>query len=205
MEWWSSLKLAEQFFYAIALLSSAVMAVQLLLSLIGLGGDAHDIGGAGAEVPGGVDVDHPDMEAHSSGLGMLSVKTITAFLVGFGWTGAVLTGYGWPILLAILGAVAVGAVFMVLVFFLMRSIYRLSESGTVDEKNAEGRAGTAYIPVPAKRGGTGQVQVVVQGRLREIPCVTDDERGIPTGTPVRVTKVLEGGTALVERMEASHD
>jgi membrane protein implicated in regulation of membrane protease activity len=203
MEWWSSLKLAEQSFYAIALLSSAVMAVQLLLSLIGLGADGHDLG-VGTEVPGGVDVDHPDMEAHSSGLGMLSVKTITAFLVGFGWTGAVLTGYGWTILLAILGATAVGGAFMVLVFWLMRSIYRLSETGTVDERNAEGKAGTAYLPVPPKRSGTGQVQVIVQGRTREIPCLTDDERGIPTGTPVRVTKVLEGGTALVERMEVDH-
>lgn len=204
MEWWSSLKLAEQFFYAIALLSSAVMAVQLLLSLIGLGAEGHDLGGA-AEVPGGVDLDHPDMEAHSSGLGMLSVKTINAFLVGFGWTGAILMGYGLPVPLSILGAVAVGGVFMVFVFWIMRSIYRLSETGTVDEKNAQGRTGTAYIPVPAKRAGTGQVQLVVQGRMRELPCVTDDERGIPTGTPVRVTKVLEGGTALVERMEGSHE
>lgn len=206
MEWWSSLGLAQQFFFGVALLSTAVLAVQLLMSLVGLGMDDASVdGGGGMDLPHGVDVDHPDMEAHSSGLGMLSVKTVTAFMVGFGWTGVILLGYGAPVLVAILGATVVGFVFLVLVFYLMKAIYGLSDSGTVDERNAAGKAGTVYIPVAGKRAGTGQVQVVIQGRLREMPCVTDAEGTLPTGTPVRVTKVLDGGTALVERMEVGHD
>jgi membrane protein implicated in regulation of membrane protease activity len=203
MGWWSLLGLAQQFFYGIALLSSAVLVVQLLMSLIGFGAD-HDVAG-GADVPGGVDVDHPDMEAHSSGLGMLSIKTVTAFLVGFGWGGVILLGYGLPILLAILGAALVGLAFLFMVFYLMKGIYRLSDSGNVDERNAAGCAGTVYLPVQANRAGTGQVQVIVQGRTREIPCVTDAGQSLPTGTHVRVTKVLEGGVALVERVEVEHE
>jgi membrane protein implicated in regulation of membrane protease activity len=117
----------------------------------------------------------------------------------------ILLGYGAPILLAILGAALVGLVFLFLVFTLMRAIYRLSDSGTVDERNAAGCAGTVYLPVPGKRAGTGQVQVIVQGRTREIPCVTDAGEILSTGTHVRITHVLEGGIALVEKVEVEHD
>lgn len=198
--------MAQQFFYGVALLSTAVLAVQLLMSLVGLGMDDASVdGGGGMDIPHGVDVDHPDMESHSSGLGMLSVKTVTAFMVGFGWAGVILLGYGAPILLAIAGAAAVGFAFLLMVFYLMKAIYRLSDTGTVDERNAAGQAGTVYLPVAGNRAGTGQVQVIIQGRMREMPCVTDAQGTLATGTPIRVVKVLSGGIALIERMEVGHD
>jgi hypothetical protein len=75
----------------------------------------------------------------------------------------------------------------------------------VDYRNAVGQSGAVYLPVPPARKGAGQVQLTVQGRLRELPCVTDGEEPLPTGARVRVVKVLDGGTALVRRLEVGDE
>lgn len=199
--WWSSLGLAAQFFYAVAALSSVVLLVQLALSMIGAGG--HDVAAGGLEAAdaGGFDAAHGGVDGHSSGLGMLSFRTVMAFMVGFGWAGALSLGSGLPLAGAVPIALAAGLALMVMVFYMMRAIFGLSEAGTVNPANAKGAAGTVYIPVPASGKGQGQVQVKVQGRLRELPAVTDGAEALATGTPVRVERVLDGGTAVVRRVE----
>jgi membrane protein implicated in regulation of membrane protease activity len=136
---------------------------------------------------------------------MISFRTVIAFMVGFGWAGAIALEQGLPVILAIAAALAAGTVFMVVVYWLMRSIYKLSDSGNVDLKNAAGQSGTVYLPVPPAGKGMGQVQVTVQGRLREMSCVTDGDAALPTGVAVRVVKVLDGGTAVVRRVEVGNE
>jgi membrane protein implicated in regulation of membrane protease activity len=211
--WWSSLQMAEQVFYLIGMLATAILLVQLVLNLIGLGmhdadmsgPDGGDIDGADAGDVSGGDFEHPDLPAHSSGLGMISFRTVLAFMVGFGWSGALSIESGLSILPALLLAVLAGTVFMVVVYWLMKAIYRLSDSGNVDFRNAAGRTGTVYIPIPAMGVGSGQVQVSVQDRLREIPAVTDGDEALKTGTAIRVVKVLDGGTVVVRRLEVGND
>jgi membrane protein implicated in regulation of membrane protease activity len=211
--WWLSLQMAEQVFYLIGILATAILLVQLVLNLIGLGMHDADMSGpdgggvdgaVGGELAGG-DFEHPDLPAHSSGLGMISFRTVLAFMVGFGWSGGLSIESGISILPALLLAVLAGTAFMVVVYWLMRAIYKLSDSGNVDFRNAAGKTGTVYIPIPASGGGSGQVQVSVQDRLREIPAVTDGDEPLKTGTAVRVVKVLDGGTLIVRRLEVGND
>jgi membrane protein implicated in regulation of membrane protease activity len=172
------------------------------LNLLGLGG--HD---ADADVSAGpgfgteTALDHPELDAHSTGLALISVRTVVAFFVGFGWTGAVLLASGAPVWMATLLALAVGVGFLLVVFYLMRAIFRLSDSGNIDYRNAAGQTGTVYVTVPAKGQGTGQIQIILQGRLRELPAITDSEIKLAPGTPIHVTRVI-GSTMLVEKMEA---
>ncbi len=211
--WWSSLQMAEQVFYLIGMLATAILFVQLVLNIIGLGmhdldlstPDGSEFDGVDAVHMDGLDVDHPDLPAHSSGLGMLSFRTVLAFMVGFGWSGGLAIGSGFSILPALALAVLSGAVFMVVVYGLMKAIYKLSDSGNVDFRNALGRTGNVYIPIPAKGSGAGQVQVTVQDRLREISAVTDGDEELKTGTSIRVVKVLGNGTVVVRRLEVGDD
>jgi hypothetical protein len=124
--------------------------------------------------------------------------------VGFGWTGVLALSYNFNILVTIGVSCIVGLIFMSVVFLLMKAIYSLSDAGTVDVRNAQGEAGTVYTPIPGSRKGLGQVQVTVQGRLRELAAMTDEEESLPTGTPVRVLKVLDGGTTLVKKLEVDN-
>lgn len=202
LEWWESLTNLQQVFYAIAGVSTVILFLQLVLNLIGLAGD-HDIDGAGmhADVPDGVDVDHPDLTPHSSGLGLISFRTITAFCVGFGWTGVVTLGSGLAPELSIPIAVFIGLFFVMTVFYIMKEIYKLADQGNIDFRNAIGQIGTVYVTVPAKKQGVGQVQVKVQGRLREIPAVTYGDDELATREPVKVVKLIGRGTLVVRKLE----
>jgi hypothetical protein len=207
--WWGTLGLAAQFFYLIAGLSSAILLIQLVLSLLGAGGDHLAADGGGLDLSGHLDVGGHDLSVHDVGAhdigahdvpaSVFSVRTVLAFFVGFGWTGVIMLRSEAALLPTIAVATVVGTLFLLVVFWLMTMIYRLSESGTVDYRNAQGQAGTVYLPIPAQGRGQGQVQLVVQGRMRELPAVTEEAEPLPTGVRVRVVKVLDENTVVVKR------
>jgi len=218
--WWDTFSWAEQFFFIIGFVSTAILIVQFVLNLIGLAGhdtdfgDMHDVGmdvphdvgldvphDVGVDVPHDFDIDAPDLDVHDTGFGIFSIRTILAFLIGFGWAGVIMLRADASLFLSVFVAVMVGSVFMLVVFWLMRAIYGLSESGTIDLRNAAGATGSVYLPIPPQEHGIGQVQVVVQGRLREIPAITDSNQALPTGTRIRVVKVLTDDTVVVRRLE----
>ena len=189
-EWWITLTGAEQVFYTIAITSSAILVIQFVLNLIGLAGQDMDM-----------DTDSDFDVGDDTGLGVFSVRTVLAFFVGLGWTGVAMLGsgisQGGSVIVAVLG----GTFFMFVVFWLMRTIYSLTESGNIVTASALGQTGTVYLPIPPQGQGTGQVQVVVQGRLREIPAVTDEEERLATNTHVRVERVLDHDVLLVRRVQ----
>ena len=86
-DWWEALQLEKQIFYGIGLISLALLILQLVLSMIG----------AGLE-----NIDLPGSSEHGSGLGVLSIRSITAFFVGFGWLGVICLNKGTSLLVAIL-------------------------------------------------------------------------------------------------------
>ena len=183
IEWWAGLALAFKFYYAIAIATSFFLALQLIALLLGVGdGDM-------------------DMDADADGGGVLSVRTVTAFLAGFGWTGALALEYGQPVPMATLLAVLVGGAFMALVVVLMRGLYGLRQTGTLDYKNAIGEIGSVYLHVPAAMKGPGQVEVTVQGRLRVVQAFTRSATEIPNGARVRVVETMDRNTLVVEPLE----
>jgi hypothetical protein len=203
-EWWQALTGIEQIFYVIAITSTVILFLQLILNLIGLAGHDVDVdvGHMDVDVPDGVDIEHPDLAQHSSGLGLISYRTITAFFVGFGWSGVVMLRSDAHFGIAIPVAVFVGFFFVLVVFYLMREIYKLSETGNIDLHNAIGQVGTVYIPIPPKGQGQGQVQVKVQSRLRELSAVTNGDEELPARAPVKVVKLIGKSTLVVEKLEA---
>jgi hypothetical protein len=186
--WWTELAIAHKVFYAIAIATSAVLVLQLILSFFGLDGDADadfDAGDAG----------------HGGGVGILSVRTVTAFFTGFGWGGVAALEAGIALIPSVLLAVAAGGVLMGAVFALMRGLYAMRYSGTLDYTNAIGAAGSVYLPVPAAMAGPGQIEVRVQGRLCVVQAFTRAPAKIPNRARVRVVDVLDQQTLLVEPLE----
>ena len=200
-EWWASLTLAQQIFHVIAISTTLVLVVQLILSLVGLSGHDVDVDHGAVDAPHDVSADHPADAAHSTGLGILSVRTVMAFFVGFGWGGVVTLRSGLSLPVAIVVAFVIGSGFLFIVFYIMKSIFKLSESGNIQLKNAVGQTGTVYIAIPGGNKGKGQIQVKVQGRLRELEAVTDGQEDLPTGTTVSVVKVIGESTMVVRKLE----
>ena len=182
--WWGSLVASLQIFYGIAIITSAVMLIQLVMLFLGLDGD------------GDVDATDGDGGGH-----ILSVRTITAFFTGFGWSGvaALEAGRSLPVTLVI--SSLVGCVFVAGVFFLMRALSSLGHSGTLDYKNAIGAIGSVYLPIPPTMSGPGKIEVIVQGRLRVVGAFSRAAKQLENQHRVRVVDVMDQNTLVVEPIE----
>src|SRR3712207_4774116 len=102
---------------------------------------------------------------HGGGLSWVNLRTVTAFLVGFGWCSGILLNRGYSMGSAIARAVVVGALFLFGTALLVRNLLKLQSSGNLDYANAVGSVGTVYSTIPASESGRGQLEVMVQGRL----------------------------------------
>lgn len=191
--WWGSLGNSLQIFWGIAIVTSAVMAVQLVLMLLGFDGDSD------------VDMDtDTDLDGGDGG-NILSVRTITAFFAGFGWSGVACLDAGYSLLTTLLISTAVGSVFMLGVFALMRFLYGLRYSGTLDYRNAIGEIGSVYLPVPGEMSGPGKVEVLVQGRLRVVDAFNKSADSLPNRSRVKVVDVIDQNTLVVEPLGPDYE
>lgn len=187
-EWWESLNVSLQIFYGIGVLSTFLLCLQLVMILVFGGGGDTDFG----DMDAGTHVDHP------GGLKVLSTQTTVAFFLGFGWTGAIAINFGCSTVGASLWGVAVGSFFMVTIFYLMRSLYGLRHSGTLDYNNAIGVTGTVYLPVPANQAGAGKIEVMIQGRLTVVNAYTNSDKKLENRSRVKVIEQIDPHTLLVE-------
>jgi hypothetical protein len=179
-----------------ALVGGGLVLVQLVLGLLGLDHDApHDVhvdqgghaGHAGAHHDGA-----------STGLHLASLRALAAGVAFFGLTGYGLQRAGTAGWLALVAALAAGAVAVVIVALLLRAMLRLESDGTVRIENALGQAATVYIPIPGEKTGAGKISLSVQGRLVEYQAVTP-EATLPTGAAVTVVDVVAPDTLEVVR------
>ena len=166
-------------FYSIAILASFFLVVQIILMAFGVG-------------DGDVDLDVGD------GLDFFSVRSLTGFFGGFGWAGVIMLENGSSLIAATGVGVVAGSVLMLSVAYLMKVLYSLKESGTIDLNNAVGQTGTVYLTIPHSESGAGKVRVMVQGRLKIVAACTTSREPIPTERKVTVQGLLDPTTLLVE-------
>ena len=183
LDWWSSISLESEIFYAIGIVALAVLLMQIFLTLIGI--DAHH----DADLSGGV---------HDSGLGLLSVRTITAFFVGFGWGGVIILNHGHSLPMAVLGGFATGFVFLLTTAFLIHNLLRLQSSGNLNYRNAIGVVGTVYSTIPGAERGGGQLELMIQGRLTMAEAYTKAAHDLKPNSKARVVDLIGESTLLVE-------
>lgn len=179
--WWGSLGTSLRVFYGIALAASVLLVLQLIAMLFGLDHDGDAFDGD-----------------HDSGLGILSMRSITAFFTGFGWGGVVAIKEGFGLTAAIVAALATGGALMAAVVAMMRGFASLRHSGTLDYANAVGNVGSVYVAVPGAMAGPGQIEVLVQGRAAIVQAFTRSPERLPPRARVRVVETLDQQTVVVE-------
>ena len=189
IDYWLHLTPTMKMFVGIGTISSAVLTLQMVLAMFG--GDMD-----GLET----DVDIPDA-GEGGASGILSIRTIGAFFTGFGWSGAAMLQAGYGTGAATFVGIVVGSIFMALIFYLMTYLHSLRQEGTINYANAVGKIGSVYLPIPPHRKGIGQVEVLVQGRLKIVQAITDNDKKIGNRVAVRVTELVDTQTILVEPLE----
>ena len=190
---WQNLTTLQQVYFCIAVFFSAVLILQFILAIVGVGqgGDTEvDLDGDG----------EPDVTVDTSdGIVPFTLKGVIAFFAVGGWIGFALgdgtISSAWAIIVSVLSGFAA----LVGVGFLMKWIMRLQSSGTMDIKNAVGKIAEVYLTIPAKCAGNGKINLELQGAYIEAEAITECEQPIKTGEKVRVVKI-EGGVCVVERL-----
>ncbi len=119
------------------------------------------------------------------------------FLLGVGWGGVCLNGVIGNRLLLAVAAILCGCI-MVGAFLLMyKQLMKLEGNGSYRIEESVGQVCQVYLRIPAGMSGSGKVQISFHGSVQELPAQTKGE-AIPSGTKVRVTKVIEKAILIVE-------
>jgi hypothetical protein len=168
----------------LALAATALFLIRLALAMFGAGGD----GDFDAETGG-------DAEGSFT---FFSVLSILAFFMGAGWMGlAARIDWGLGRLASSALSVGFGTLMMLAASAMMYGVRRLNAEPAYELGSAVGRTARAYVAIPAKGGGLGQVEVTVSGQ-RKIVRATSAGPAIPSFQDVRVVEVRDDDTLVVE-------
>lgn len=202
LDWWDGLNEILKVLYCIAIPSTLILLLQLLLTMFG---GHQDAGVEFSDTSGIDDLDldldadgAPDMDFIADGsnpadfvtLKFLTLQTIVTFLAVFGWVSIICISFGLHYLAGILIGIQCGLCMMLLVAKMVQMSSKLVENGTLNLKNAIGETATVYLTIPEKNNGTGKITMQLQGRFCELDAINAGTEVIPTGAQVLVTDVL---------------
>lgn len=195
--WWDSLDLLMKVLWGITLSASLIFVIQSILTFVGIGGGD---GGFDGDVSAGFD-DLATLDADPA-MNLYTFRNLVNFLLGFGWSAILLRDHigsiGWLMLVSIVIGVALVAVVM----YLFKWLSSMQQSGNINVfESGTGCQGQVYLTIPAERKGEGQVQITINGSVREYHAVTDGDE-IKTGKPIKVVEVLNSHTLLVEELNS---
>ncbi|MDX2136297.1 MAG: NfeD family protein [Saprospiraceae bacterium] len=167
----------------VALTSSLLFLVLTALSFAGFDGD------------GGGDVDvHAEAPVQ-----MLSLRNLINFLLGFSWTGIAFYHSIGPLWLLLTLSVGVGLLFVLIFFWLLTQLNKLSEDNTFQLESTLYKQAEVYLTIPAGGTGKGKVLVSAAGAVHELDAVTYGE-ALPTGSLARVTGIENNQLLIVEKL-----
>lgn len=186
-EWFEPLSLFEKIYWAVAGISSVIFLVLLVLTF--LGGDSDTLeGDVDVEIEGDTGI----------GFQFLSFKNLIGFLTIFGWSGIACIEGGLSKGLTVLISVICGLLMMLAMAGLFYYLGKLQSSGTLILKNALNQTGEVYLTLGANRSKIGKVSITVQGTLRELDALTDEDMDLVMGKVIRVKEVTDNGILIVE-------
>lgn len=186
-QWFDALTLFEKIYWIVALIASVIFAILLILTIFG--GDSDGMGG---DVDADIDADH------GIGFQFLSFKNLVGFLTIFGWSGIACLDAGLSGGITVIISVICGSIMMFAMASLFYYLGKLQSSGTLVLENAVNQVGEVYLTVGANRSKIGKVSVTVQGSLRELEAITEDDQDLVLGNVVRVKQITDNGILIVE-------
>lgn len=167
-----------QGFWWVAIITSIIFLIQTIMTFAGGG---HDLDGVNADFSGNLtDVDAPFQ--------MFSLRNLINFLMGFGWTGIAFYNIIGNKGLLIALAVAVGIGFVLLFFYIIKQMMKLTEDNTFKIEKLVGKTGSVYLTIPANREGAGKVQISYNGSNHELQAMTETDQ-LTSGSLVKVIAV----------------
>ncbi len=174
---WENLTFMGKLYWILAIPSTAVFVILLILSFFGADADAE------------IDAD-VDVGGDFSGF-IINLKSIMSFAMMFGWAGIISMNYNLTTVITLIVALITGLVGLIAVSFLLFFVSKMSYSGNMQKENAIGKVGTVVLRIPPKRQGMGQIQINIQGGLRTLEAMTEENELLKSGTKVLVIDIQD--------------
>ena len=200
MDWYNSLEPTLKIYWGIAIVTSVIFAIQTILSLIG--GHVFDNVDANVDMNADMNVDTDVNDGSHSGSGVshfFSVRNLINFLLGVGWGGVCFYNTISTQALLIFVTVACGVIFVLIFFFLVRILMKLSKDNTFQLSETLDKTADVYLFIPENESGKGKIQISVRGSVHELDAFTKGEK-IPTGAKARVIKIIDNQAVEVEKI-----
>jgi membrane-bound ClpP family serine protease len=173
-------------YYYIALFATILFVIKLLLFTI-FGGDTEVIADFNTEI----DTD--------CSFNFLSIQSVMAFFMGFGWMGyAGLQQFEFSQLTALILAIIVGFIFLFTSAGLMFLVRKLEKNVKKDKNTAINQIGRAYINFAPKE--KGQVEIEINGQLSVVDAINNSDFEIKAFEFVKVVKV-ENDILYIEKIK----
>ncbi len=136
-----------------------------------------------------------DMGEGEGGPSPVSIRTMMAFLGGWGWGGLIgLDGLSWGVMSLPFGAL-VGFAMALAVYYFMRFLHQQEATSTIGIAHLIGQDGVVLTAIPA--GGMGEVRVNVRGTaVKSLARVSNPDEHVAAGATVRVVEQI-GSTLIV--------
>lgn len=195
--WWISLSLAMKILWTVTLAASLIFVIQSILTFIGA--DSGD-GGIDTDFDTGFDTEAADA-AVEGGTNLYTFRNFVNFILGFGWSAILLQEKITSVPLLLIISVIIGVALVAIVMYLFKWLSGMQQAGNINVfRAAVGCSGTVYLTIPGERKGEGKVQISINNAVREYGALTDGDP-LKTGTPIRVTEVVNASTVVVEPLE----
>lgn len=118
----------------------------------------------------------------------LTIESILAFLMGFGWLGlAGLVKWHVSAVISLLIAAVTGLIFMFLSAYLMFCVKKLDKKIKIDLNECVGKTGRTYTSF--KPYSEGQIEIEINKQLKVIEAFNSTDEEIPSFEPIEVEKV----------------
>ena len=184
MEWFESLGSFEQILYLIAAFSTFAFIIKGIFLIIGADADMIEAPDEALAVVDAFECQY------------ISVVGILSFLAIGSWVAIAIYVYTASELFSSIGGIVAGTIEMFCIARLIHGLRKLQESGNMQPAKAIGKIGKVYLTVPAHDQGKGKVNLRLNGALREMDAISQDNEPIKTGESVRIID-LQGKTTLV--------
>lgn len=134
-----------------------------------------------------VNADFDTMTDTDASFSFLSVQSLLAFFMGFGWSGlAAIQQFNATKSIAIIVAFVIGLIFMYMSAYLMCSIKKLNKTIKKDINELVNKQGRTYTSFPPK--GEGQIEIVYNNKLSILDALNSSDEKIDSFTQIKVEK-----------------
>lgn len=192
----------ENIFWFCAIGGTVFFVIRFGMLLLGAshgdGGDFQDVDMHGGDLHG----DGHDGSGSDAHFSVLSINSITAFIMMFGWAG--LTSYKQftlGVIASALIALIVGVLCMFFTAYLFQAARKLVSKGTVFKiEDSVGKKASVYQRIPEQ--GKGRINLSVPGsNTRELDALSEDKKVIDSFKTVEIVKVVDHQTVSVREVD----